>query len=131
MAHVVADHHTARVSSQLATQLGASVVSETTGMDPRLINTGADLLLTLPYSRADESEADQLGLDYMAQAGFNPRASIALWRNMAERGGARPPELLSTHPSPGSRIEHLNDHMPEALEIYKRVSDAGGRPRCG
>ncbi|MCK9563171.1 MAG: M48 family metallopeptidase, partial [Bacteroidales bacterium] len=81
IAHVIARHSAARVSNQLATQMGVTAVAAGTGMDPQLIGMGADLLVTLPYSRGDETEADILGLDYMARAGFDPRESVALWQN--------------------------------------------------
>jgi predicted Zn-dependent protease len=130
VAHVIARHSAARVSSQLATELGVSILAAGTGMDPRLIGTGADLLLSLPYSRGDETEADRLGLQYMARAGFDPRESVDLWRNMAQEGGARPPEFLSTHPSPGSRIRDLQEYMPSAVQTYQQARAAGRRPQC-
>ena len=127
VAHVIARHHAARVSSQLATQLGVSVAAGSTGVDPRVISMGADLLLTLPHSRRDEAEADQLGLQYMARAGFDPRQSTELWQTMARQGGGRPPELLSTHPSPSSRIQDLRNLMPRVMPLYEQ---AGNRPQC-
>ena len=130
VAHVIARHHAARVSSQLATQMGVSVAAGATGMDPELIGMGANMLVTLPYSRGDESEADELGLQYMARAGFDPRQSIDLWRNMAREGGARPPEFMSTHPAPGSRIDKLERLMPEAEALYQQARSRGRNPRC-
>jgi predicted Zn-dependent protease len=79
----------------------------------------ATLGVILPYSRTQESEADHIGLLYMAEAGYDPRAAIDLWQNFNALGGARPPEFLSTHPAPGSRIERLQELMPEALEVYE------------
>lgn len=130
VAHVTARHSAARVSNQLATQMGVSVLAQTTGMDPGLIGTGADLLLTLPYSRADETEADRLGLDYMARAGFDPREGVALWLNMAQAAGEGPPELLSTHPAPDSRIRELERRMPAAVETFEAAQAQGRRPAC-
>ncbi|HSK39634.1 MAG TPA: M48 family metalloprotease, partial [Arenibaculum sp.] len=75
--------------------------------------------LILPYSRNQELEADRLGLMMMAQAGYDPRAAIQLWRNM-EAAGGRPPEFMSTHPGPDSRIARLEELMPEALSVYQR-----------
>lgn len=130
IAHVTARHSAARVSNQLATQLGVSVLAQGTGMDPRLIGMGADLLLTLPYSRGDESEADRLGLDYMAQAGFDPRESVTLWQNMEREGGARPADFMSTHPSPQARIRDLQERMPNAVAAFEQARSQGRRPNC-
>lgn len=130
IAHVTARHSAARVSNQLATQVGVSAVAAGTGMDPKLIGMGADLLLTLPYSRGDESEADIVGLDYMARAGFDPRQSIALWNNMAKEGGARSAEFLSTHPAPQTRIRDLEQRMPAAVALYEEARAAGRKPNC-
>ncbi len=130
VAHVTARHSAARVSTQLATQMGVSVLAQTTGMDPGLIGMGADLLLTLPYSRADETEADRLGLDYMARAGFDPRESVTLWHNMARASGGGPPELLSTHPAPDSRIRELQQRMSAAVQTFEAARARGQRPAC-
>lgn len=130
IAHVTARHSAARLSNQLATQLGVSVLAQTTGMDPGLIGTGAQILLTLPYSRADETEADRLGLDYMAQAGFDPRESVTLWRNMAREAGERPPAFLSTHPTTQSRIRELEQQMPAAVATFDAARGQGRRPDC-
>jgi len=130
IAHVTARHSAARVSNQLATQLGVSVVAQTTGMDPGLIGAGADLLLTLPYSRADETEADRLGLNYMAQAGFDPRESVALWQNMARAAGEGPPKFLSTHPAPQDRIRELERRMPASVAMFEAARAQGRQPAC-
>ena len=130
IAHVIARHSAARVSNQLATQLGVSVLAQTTGMSPQLIGMGADLLLTLPYSRGDEAEADRLGLNYMARAGFDPRESVALWQNMDRVGGARPAQFMSTHPAPQSRIQDLQRQMPQAMAAYEQARNQGRRPNC-
>ncbi|MDO8908416.1 MAG: M48 family metallopeptidase [Pseudohongiella sp.] len=130
IAHVTARHSAARVSNQLATQMGVSVLAQTTGMDPALISMGADLLLNLPYSRADETESDLLGLDYMAQAGFDPRQSVALWQNMERASGGGPPQFLSTHPAPQARIRDLERRMPAVIAMYDAAQAQGRRPEC-
>ena len=84
----------------------------------------------MPYGRDQESEADILGLDYMAMAGFDPRESVVLWRNMSKQGGAKPPELLSTHPADQSRIRDLNTRMPHALKFYEAARATGKKPKC-
>lgn len=130
IAHVIARHSAARVSTQLATQLGVSVVSQTTGISPQLISMGADLLLTLPYSRGDETEADRLGLDYMARAGFDPSESVILWQNMERASGSRQAQFMSTHPAPQTRIQDLQKNMPRAMAAFEQARAQGRRPAC-
>ena len=74
----------------------------------------------MPFSREHESEADAIGLHYMARAGYDPRESIGFWQRMESAGGAQPPEFLSSHPSHGTRIEQLQAEIPRALEEYNR-----------
>ena len=77
----------------------------------------SDLSL-LAFSRKQENEADEMGLYFMAMAGYNPNAAIGFWQRMAAQGGAKPPVLLSTHPSDATRIQHIKDLMPKALTYY-------------
>lgn len=133
VAHVLAGHSNERVSTSYATQGALGVLSILAGQSAEkqralaLLGVGAQVGIVLPFSRTQESEADLLGLDLMARAGFDPRASVALWQNMARAGGAQPPEFLSTHPSHASRIDDLRERLPRALDFYDR---AQGRPRC-
>lgn len=138
--HVLADHVNERFSQQFAVQGGLAVVdamvlgnaSTTTRQGVmQALGLGAQVGLLLPYSRIHESEADVIGLDLMARAGFDPRQSLALWDNMARSDGAQPPEFLSTHPSHGTRGQELQAHMDRALQIYETVRAQGKRPRCG
>jgi predicted Zn-dependent protease len=136
VAHVLAGHSAARVSNELAAQLGVTVLGQTTGVDPQLIGLGANLLLLLPYSRADETEADILGLEYMSKSGFDPREAPKLWANMSKqamskKGGGAPPEFLSTHPANETRIRELQDRLPQALPLYEQTRAKGGHPKCG
>lgn len=131
IAHVIAGHSAARVSNQMASQLGATIFAAGTGMSPELIGQGAMLLLVLPNSRADESESDILGMRYMAQAGFDPRAAVQLWQNMAQAAGGRSPaEFTSTHPSHDTRIRDLNNELTNAMPLYEQARAAGRRPNC-
>ena len=130
--HVLAGHSAARVSNQMAAQLGTAVVAAGTGMAPELIGTGAQYLLLLPNSRGDESEADVLGMQLMARAGFDPNGAITLWQNMAKAsGGQQPPEFTSTHPSNVTRIDDLRRDLPKAMPLYEQARAAGKRPNCG
>jgi predicted Zn-dependent protease len=79
---------------------------------------GANVGVLLPYSRRHESEADRIGLIFMARAGYDPREAIPFWQRMNQQGGARPPEFLSTHPAPEKRIEDIQNQLPEAMKYY-------------
>ncbi|RAH37828.1 M48 family metallopeptidase [Halomonas sp. SL1] len=133
--HVLAQHANERASTQSATNLGLSVLSSAAGLEGAggqqvmaALGMGAQYGILLPFSRRHESEADTIGLRLMADAGFDPRASVALWQNMANAGGGQPPEWMSTHPSHGSRISGLESDMNEALQRYRQ---AGRAPNCG
>jgi predicted Zn-dependent protease len=95
-----------------------------------LLGVGAQYGVLMPYSRIQESEADILGIDLMAKAGFDPRESTRLWVNMGRAGGGQPPEFLSTHPSHSTRISELNAHMPVALQLQSHARQQGKRPDC-
>jgi predicted Zn-dependent protease len=79
---------------------------------------GSQVGAMLPWSRQQETEADQYGLIYAAMAGYNPQEAIAFWQRMASAGGAKPPEFLSTHPSDETRMRKLKQFMPEAMKYY-------------
>ena len=81
---------------------------------------GAQVGVLLPFSRLQESEADRLGLIFMAMAGYDPNGAVAFWQRMADQGGAKPPEFLSTHPSDETRIRKIKEQMPEALKYYQK-----------
>lgn len=85
------------------------------------LGAGATYGVIMPFSREHEDQADERGLMYAARAGFNPQEAIAFWQRMAEAGGSQPPEFLSTHPSHGSRIAHLKEILPQALEEYEKA----------
>jgi|APTNR8051073442_1049403.scaffolds.fasta_scaffold33197_2 predicted Zn-dependent protease len=126
VAHDRARHGAERVSQQMLQQGGLQVLGATTG-NPMLAQAAAaavTVALTLPYSRTQESEADEIGLLYTARAGYDPRQAVVLWQNMEKAGAGAGVEFLSTHPSPGSRIERLQQLMPGALAEYRR---AGGK----
>jgi predicted Zn-dependent protease len=121
VAHAIARHGAERMSQGLLAQ-GLGAVAIGGGINPQLVDVAAQaatLGVILPYSRTQEAEADHIGLLYMAQAGYDPRQSIELWQNFEKLGGAGTPEFLSTHPAPGSRIERLQELMPEAMEVYQ------------
>lgn len=134
VAHATARHGGERVSAGILAQLGAAGLAAALGKgDPKTTNAvlqaygiGVNVGGLLPFSRTQESEADRIGLIYMARAGYDPREAIKFWQNMdkATRGQPRPPEFLSTHPGHGTRINNLKKWMPEALAIYNRSNKA-------
>ena len=135
--HVLARHANERVSTQTSTQLALSVLSSAAGLEGPggeqlmgALGLGAQYGILLPFSRRHESEADVIGLRLMADAGFDPRASIALWENMSAQGGARPPEWMSTHPSHSGRMQGLQAEMDNALARYEQARQAGRQPNC-
>ncbi|MCI0749768.1 MAG: M48 family metallopeptidase [Nevskiales bacterium] len=130
VAHVLAGHSAERVSQQMLSQLGLQVASATTGVDPQLLGIATDVFFLLPHSRTQESEADRLGLDTMARAGFDPRQAVTLWQNMRQAGGGKPPQILSTHPSDDTRIRQLQERMSLALPLYEQARQQGKRPEC-
>jgi predicted Zn-dependent protease len=121
VAHAIARHGAERMSQGLLAQgLGAIAVGG--GINPQIVEIAAQaatLGVILPYSRTQEAEADHIGLLYTAAAGYDPREAITLWQNFDKLGGDRPPEFLSTHPAPGSRIDNLQQLMPEAMAVYR------------
>lgn len=127
IAHAVAQHGNERMSQQLAIQMGGIALSEalktqkqeTIDLAMLAFGVGSQLGVVLPYSRTHESEADELGLYFMAMAGYDPQTAPAFWERMEEQSGTRPPEFLSTHPSPSNRIANLNRIMPKAMEYYR------------
>jgi predicted Zn-dependent protease len=86
-----------------------------------LLGAGAQYGVILPFGRDHETEADQMGLLYMARAGYDPRESIAFWERMSQAGGSQPPEFMSTHPSHGSRVANLKEFLPRAVEEYEQA----------
>jgi predicted Zn-dependent protease len=137
VAHVLARHSNERVSQKFAVEQGLGLINAIanpqsgTGQTLMgLLGVGAQYGVLMPYSRIQESEADILGLDLMAKAGFDPRQSTRLWVNMSRASGGQPPEFLSTHPSHGTRISDLNAHMPVALQLQSRARQQGKRPDC-
>ncbi|MDT8895578.1 M48 family metallopeptidase [Halomonas sp. I1] len=121
--HVLADHGNERMTQQLGIKSALLLVGllgeGELAQEPlqRALGIGARLGIALPFSRTHEEEADLMGLMIMAEAGFDPAQSVALWRNMAAVGGDQPPEFLSTHPAHESRIGQLKEYLPEAQGI--------------
>jgi predicted Zn-dependent protease len=127
VAHAIAKHGNERMSQGLLAQFGAIGLSlalsgspgATSNIFMQAYGVGTQVGVLLPYSRVQESEADHIGLILMAKAGYDPHGAIALWQRMNSKGGSRPPEFLSTHPAPESRIRNIESQIPEAMKYYK------------
>lgn len=135
--HVQARHGNERASAAMMTNLGLTAASLALGSsndkDKQILGAlglGAQVGILLPFSRQHETEADLIGLDLMARAGFNPQASIELWENMRRRSQVAPLEFLSTHPGHNTRINTLQSAMPDALLTYQQARQRGITPRC-
>ncbi len=126
VAHAIARHGSERISTQLVLQAGLSAGSIIVGSEAgdqyaQYAAQAATLGIILPFNRKQESEADEIGVLLMAEAGYDPRQAVELWRNFEAFGGDRPPEFLSTHPSPGNRIQRIERLLPRAMPIYERA----------
>jgi predicted Zn-dependent protease len=123
MAHALREHSRERISRATAQQLALAGVAVLTGAGSGAVdmaNTVASVTFQLPHSREQESEADTIGLELMARAGYDPNAAVSVWKKMmsAEQGGT--PQFLSTHPSPKTRIQDLQALVPRVMPLYQR-----------
>lgn len=132
IAHALREHTREQMSEAYATQIGllgvAAAIGIATGDSNKanttlgLGSTVAAVALTLPHSRRAELEADQIGLELMARAGYNPNAAVTLWEKMSKAGGAKPPEFLSTHPADTTRIADIKRLIPTVMPLYQKAS---------
>lgn len=138
VAHVTAHHANERASRGMVTGAGVEVAAlilgggyynQTRGAYEAL-SAGAALGVMNPFSRKQETEADVVGLEYMARAGFDPRESVELWKNMNARQDNKIPEYMSTHPSGDTRIENLVAQYPHVLKLYNEAQAQGKTPNC-
>lgn len=127
ISHAIARHGNERMSQGLLLQLGGVALNVATSTKPEetrqlfqlAYGVGANVGVMLPYSRKHESEADRMGIIFMAMAGYDPNNAPLFWERMNKLGGSKPPLILSTHPSDEKRIADLKKNMPEALKYYK------------
>ncbi|MDJ0940377.1 MAG: M48 family metallopeptidase [Woeseiaceae bacterium] len=139
IAHVTEDHAAERASRAKPSEIGVQVAAVLLGGGNQgatytayeALSAGAAFGLLLPFSRSQETEADVVGLKYMARAGFDPRESVPLWQNMSEQAGEAPAEFLSTHPSSEKRIDSLVSLFGETLALYNQAKAEGKNPNCG
>lgn len=125
IAHALREHARARMAKSQMTQLGANLLGELVGGGryAGAFQVGGNLL-SLKFSRDDEAEADVVGLDLAARAGFDPRAGISLWQKMAAANSKAPLEFLSTHPAGDHRIKEIEKHLPEVMPLYAKAHRA-------
>jgi predicted Zn-dependent protease len=124
MAHALREHARERIAKNAATSIGADIISQVLGLGDlgqTLTGYGAQLL-SLRFSRGDESEADLVGMEIAARAGYDPRAAISLWQKMGRASKNAPPEWLSSHPSGASRLAELERNLPRVLPLYERTA---------
>lgn len=132
VAHATLRHAGQRISQQMVVNLGLSLAEISLGNSAQrdtiigLLGAGATVGVILPYSRDHESEADLVGLRYMAGAGYDPQESIQFWKRFSKSSGGAPPEFLSTHPGTTTRISDLQNHLAEANRRYQTASQKYG-----
>ncbi|HET7317693.1 MAG TPA: M48 family metallopeptidase [Nitrospirota bacterium] len=131
IAHAVANHGGERMSQSLLVEMGGLTLDAALSQNPSKTNDlflaayglGTQVGILLPYSRTQESEADHLGLIFMAMAGYDPHGAVTFWERMiASQHGKTPPELLSDHPADARRIENIKGLLPEAMQYYRPES---------
>lgn len=138
IAHVTAEHTKTKLMQGKGAQIGIQVLAVLVGGGHQgatysayeALNQGAMYGLLLPYKRSQETEADVIGLEYMARAGFDPRAAVPLWQNMGAEAGEAPAEFVSTHPSSEKRIDSLVSEWIKALPLYNAAQQEGRVPNC-
>jgi predicted Zn-dependent protease len=128
IAHALANHTAERMSTAMAANAGviaAGFMSDNPGQAMAMAAAAASVAVKLPNSRASENEADQIGIELAAKAGYDPRAAVTLWQKMSKVGGGAPPEFMSTHPSDATRQQRLGNLAPKMMPYYQT---GGARP---
>jgi predicted Zn-dependent protease len=132
IAHALREHARERMGKSAVTNGGAqilgAIVGQKYGIDPNITNMaagGAANLLTLKFSRGNESEADLVGMELAARAGYDPRAGVTLWQKMSAANKGAPPQWLSTHPSGSTRIKDIEDNLPKVMPLYEKAKKKG------
>lgn len=128
VAHAVARHGAERMSQEMGIQLGGATLQaalatksqETQSIFMSAYGVSTQVGVLLPYSRSHETEADKLGLVFLAMAGYDPTNAVEFWKRMSSLGGQKPPQILSTHPADATRVADLQAFLPEAMKYYKK-----------
>jgi len=122
ISHALREHSRERVSQAYAQQIALQGIAAVTGVGEAAVDLAskvADVTFALPHSRQQETEADRIGLELMARAGYDPHAAVSVWKKMLAADGSSPPQFLSTHPSPASRISDLEQLVPRVMPLYE------------
>lgn len=125
IAHALLEHGRARMSEQVLKSVGLNLAASYFGLSDAsamLLGQAAQVAISLPYSRSHETDADLVGLELSARAGFDPRAAVTLWRKMAAASAGQPPQFLSTHPGHAQRIGAIERALPSVLPLYERAA---------
>lgn len=127
VAHALLEHGRARMSEQVLKNVGVSVAAALLNlgqMSASMLSQAADLAITLPFSRQNETDADLVGMELAARAGYDPRAAANVWRKMSQLGGGQPPQFLSTHPAHATRIREIEANLPRVMPLYEAARRA-------
>ena len=130
IAHALREHTREAMSEAVAQQVGVSVIAALAGFGQGatdLLASATHVAVGLPFSRQKEREADEIGLELMARAGYDPHSAVSVWRKMMSNGGGNPPEILSTHPAPASRIQDIEALLPRVMPLYEATRQTGRR----
>jgi predicted Zn-dependent protease len=124
IAHALLQHGRARMSEAVLKNVGVNLAALYFGLGDlgaTALAQAAQVAISLPYSRSHETDADLVGLELAARAGYDPRAAVSLWRKMAAAGGSQPPQFLSTHPGHANRVREIEANLPRVMPLYERA----------
>ncbi|MSP98309.1 MAG: M48 family peptidase [Betaproteobacteria bacterium] len=127
VAHALLEHGRARMSEQVLKNVGvgvAAMVFNLGQVSASVLSQAANVAITLPFSRHHETDADLVGMELAARAGYDPRAAANVWRKMSQLGGGQPPQFLSTHPAHATRIKEIETNLPRVLPLYEAARAA-------
>ncbi|UYL08507.1 M48 family metallopeptidase [Bdellovibrio sp. SKB1291214] len=122
IAHALREHGRERYSEEIVKQGLFQIGVVTNVLNPNYVGALdmlSNLAVTLPHGRGQETEADTVGVELMARAGYNPEEALSLWKKMGSNGGSKPPEILSTHPADGTRLNHIASLLPKVMPLYQ------------
>jgi len=125
IAHALLQHGRARMSEAVLKNVGVNLAALYFGLGDlgtTALAQAAQVAISLPYSRGHENDADLVGIELAARAGYDPRAAVALWRKMASASGGQPPQFLSTHPGHANRIREIEANLPKVLPLYEQAT---------
>jgi predicted Zn-dependent protease len=127
IAHALREHGRERMSEELVKNIGLELLVASGRLDPRYssaLNAVSTIAISLPHSRGQESEADEIGVELMARAGYDPNEAVTLWQKMGSSGGGKPPEILSTHPADSTRIKKIQSLIPRVMPLFQKAARA-------